>query len=125
MIGVRNSGADENRTETTMFNVKTTKATAAALALATAVTFATAGNADAGRRHYGGNAAGAAFAVAATGLLIGAIAAHEHRRRERAYYYGYGPRYGYYGPRYGYYAPRPYYGPRYGYYGPHRHYGWR
>lgn len=92
-----------------------TKGTAAAVALATAMTFATTNTADAGRRHYrGGNAVGAAVALGAFGLVAGAIAASEQRRYYRdRYYYGYGPRYGYYGPRYGYYGPRHYYGPRY------------
>jgi poly-gamma-glutamate capsule biosynthesis protein CapA/YwtB (metallophosphatase superfamily) len=91
-----------------------TKGTAAALALATTMTLAATNDADAARRHYrGSNAAGAAVALGAFGLVAGAIAASQERRYYRDRYYGYGPRYGYYGPRYGYYGPRHYYGPRY------------
>lgn len=105
------------------------KGTAAALALATAMTFASVDNADAARRYYrGGNAAGAAFAGLATGLVIGAIVSSHHRKRHYGYY-TYGPRYygGYYAPRY--YAPR-YYAPRHHFghhrmWGPARPYGWR
>lgn len=99
-----------------MFNTAMIKGTAVAVALASAATLITPDTADAHRRHYrGGNAAGAAFAGAAFGMVLGAVAASQERRYYRdRYYYGYGPRYGYYGPRhyYGarhYYAPRPYY----------------
>lgn len=65
-------------------------------------------------RHYhrGGNAAGAAFAGMAFGMIAGAIAAQQRREYYEDYGY-YGPSY-YYGP--GYYYGRPYYyGPRYYY----------
>lgn len=100
-----------------MFSTAMIKGTAAAVALASAVTLITPDSADAHRRYYrGGNAAGAAFAGLATGLMIGAIVSSHHRKRERRYYYDYGPRYGYYGPRYGYYGARHYYAPRHHYY---------
>ena len=63
------------------------------------------------RHHYrGSNAAGAAFAGLAFGMIAGAIAAQQRRDYYENYYYG--PGY-YYGPVYHpyYYGPRPYYYP--------------
>ena len=66
-------------------------------------------------RHYyrGSNAAGAAFAGLAFGMIAGAIAAQQRRDYYENYGYYYGP--GYYRPYSYYYGPR-YYGPRYYYY---------
>jgi hypothetical protein len=65
------------------------------------------------RRYYrGSNAAGAAFAGLAFGMIAGAIAAQQRRDYYENYGYYYGPRY-YYGPVY-----QPYYGSRY-YYRPY------
>jgi hypothetical protein len=65
-------------------------------------------------RHYyrGSNAAGAAFAGLAFGMIAGAIAAQQRRDYYENYGYYYGPRY-YYGPVYQpyYYGPRYYYSP--------------
>jgi hypothetical protein len=69
-------------------------------------------------RHYyrGSNAAGAAFAGLAFGMVAGAIAAQQRRDYYENYGYYYGPGY-YHGPVYQpyYYGPR-YYGPRTYYY---------
>jgi hypothetical protein len=68
------------------------------------------------RHYHRGNAAGAAFAGMAFGMIAGAIAAQQRREYYENYGYPYGPGY-YYGPGYDYGGPY-YYGRRY-YYPPY------
>lgn len=88
--------------------------------ISTAVASSRATDLSAARRHRHyyrrGNAAGAAFAGMAFGMIAGAIAAQQRREYYESYGYYYGPG-SYYGPGYPYGGPY-YYGRRY-YYPPY------